>query len=166
MVELKDSKGNGTKSKALSDDLSNDCVKIVTKKVNAAKSSDLFENPESYGGSVNLLSLADFGEIGGLKSFIQTNAKILEIVSHNNLLMAETVKEVREDCSKQLKEKDDQIRYSGLFFDLRQDPANSHLDSDFCMILLTLFILLTVCQVFSDVYDMGYLGMLVFGRSC
>ena len=131
MVELKDSKGNGTKSKALSDDLSNDCVKIVTKKVNAAKSSDLFENPESYGGSVNLLSLADFGEIGGLKSFIQTNAKILEIVSHNNLLMAETVKEVREDCSKQLKEKDDQIRYSGLFFDLRQDPANSHLDSDF-----------------------------------
>jgi len=70
----------------------------------------LFESPETFGGSVNLLSSADFGEVGGLKNFTQTNAKILEMVSHNNLLMAETVKEVREDCSKQLKEKDDQIR--------------------------------------------------------
>ena len=110
MVELKDSKGNGTKSKVLSEDLSNDCVKIVTKKVNTVKGSDMFESPDTFGGNVNLLSSADFGEIGGLKNFTQTNAKILEMVSHNNLLMAETVKEVREDCSKQLKEKDDQIR--------------------------------------------------------
>jgi len=48
--------------------------------------------------------------VGGISQFQQTNNKILEMVSANNTLLLERVKEVEENCSKQLKDKDDQIK--------------------------------------------------------
>ena len=91
-----------------------DVVKIVKKKPTPALSeSDRFESPETFGGSSKLLSAMEFpDEVGGIKTFTQTNAKILEFVSHNNLLLLEKMKENSEDCSRQIKEKDDQIRYN------------------------------------------------------
>ena len=46
----------------------------------------------------------------GLSQFTKINAKILELVSHNNVLLLERTREVEEQCSKQLREKDDQIK--------------------------------------------------------
>ena len=40
------------------------------------------------------------------------NTKILELVSHNNVLLLEKIREVEENCGKQLKEKDEQIKRS------------------------------------------------------
>jgi len=48
--------------------------------------------------------------IGGIAQFHQTNNKILEMVTGNNTLLLERLKEVEETCSKQLKDKDDQIK--------------------------------------------------------
>merc|ERR1719369_3904 len=48
--------------------------------------------------------------VGGISQFQQTNNKILEMVSANNTLLLERVREVEENCSKQLKDKDDQIK--------------------------------------------------------
>merc|ERR1719445_36751 len=48
--------------------------------------------------------------LGGISQFQQTNNKILEMVSANNTLLLERVREVEENCSKQLKDKDDQIK--------------------------------------------------------
>ena len=56
------------------------------------------------------LLIVGFGDIGGIQNFKQTNAKILEMVSHNNLLLMERLRTTQEDCDKQIKEKDDQIR--------------------------------------------------------
>ena len=48
--------------------------------------------------------------VGGLSQFTLMNKKILEIVSQNNCLLLERVREVEEGCGKQLKEKDEQIK--------------------------------------------------------
>merc|ERR1719445_44019 len=48
--------------------------------------------------------------LGGISQFQLTNNKILEMVSANNTLLLERVKEAEENCSKQLKDKDDQIK--------------------------------------------------------
>merc|ERR1719341_2260311 len=48
--------------------------------------------------------------VGGIAQFHQTNSKILEIVTMNNSLLLERVREVEENCSKQMKDKDDQIK--------------------------------------------------------
>ena len=53
---------------------------------------------------------AEFADLGGVLNFKQTNAKILELVSHNNLLLMDRLKATQEDCNRQVKEKDDQIR--------------------------------------------------------
>ena len=47
---------------------------------------------------------------GGLSQFTKMNTKILELVSHNNVLLLEKIREVEENCGKQLKEKDEQIK--------------------------------------------------------
>lgn len=86
-------------------------VKIVTKRAAEVAEEDRFGNPGNFGGSNQLLSGLEFGETGGIKNFTQTNAKILELVSHNNLLLMERLKDTVDDCNRQLKEKDDQIRY-------------------------------------------------------
>merc|ERR1719483_1647350 len=48
--------------------------------------------------------------VGGIAQFQQTNSKILEMVASNNTLLLERVREVEDNCSKQLKDKDDQIK--------------------------------------------------------
>lgn len=48
--------------------------------------------------------------VGGLAQFHQTNSKILEMVTMNNTMLLERVREVEENCLKQIKEKDDQIK--------------------------------------------------------
>merc|ERR1719445_1222004 len=48
--------------------------------------------------------------LGGISQFQQTNNKILEMVSANNTLLLERVREAEVNCSKQLKDKDDQIK--------------------------------------------------------
>ena len=86
-------------------------IKIVTKRApSQPKDNEKFENPKGHGGSNELLSSHDFGEVGGMKSFSAVNSKILELVSHNNNLLLERMRETVEDCNRQLKEKDDQIR--------------------------------------------------------
>lgn len=96
-----------------------DGVQIITKRSAIVSDSDKFESPDAFGGTNSLLSAVDFGEVGGLKSFNLTNSKILEIVSHNNLLLMERLRETVEDCNRQLKEKDDQIRFG--FYDESYD---------------------------------------------
>jgi len=48
--------------------------------------------------------------IGGITQFHQTNSKILEMVTLNNTILLERVRETEDNCSKQLKDKDDQIK--------------------------------------------------------
>merc|ERR1719483_2073910 len=48
--------------------------------------------------------------VGGIAQFHQTNSKILEMVTMNNTMLLERVREVEENCLKQIKEKDDQIK--------------------------------------------------------
>ena len=98
-----------------------DGVQIITKRSAVVSDSDKFENPDVYGGTNSLLSAADYGEVGGIKNFNQTNAKILEIVSHNNLLLMDRLRETVEDCTRQLKEKDDQIRFVKLLNYINSD---------------------------------------------
>ena len=47
---------------------------------------------------------------GGLTQFTKMNSKILEIVSQNNVLLLERVRDMEETCQKQVKEKDEQIK--------------------------------------------------------
>ena len=47
---------------------------------------------------------------GGLSQFTKMNSKILEIVSQNNVLLLERVRDMEETCQKQVKEKDEQIK--------------------------------------------------------
>ena len=47
---------------------------------------------------------------GGLTQFTKMNSKILEIVSQNNVLLLERVRDMEEGCQKQVKEKDEQIK--------------------------------------------------------
>ena len=47
---------------------------------------------------------------GGLTQFTKMNSKILEVVSQNNFLLLEKVRDMEEGCQKQLKEKDEQIK--------------------------------------------------------
>ena len=47
---------------------------------------------------------------GGLTQFTKMNSKILEVVSQNNVLLLEKVRDMEEGCQKQLKEKDEQIK--------------------------------------------------------
>ena len=47
---------------------------------------------------------------GGLTQFTKMNSKILEVVSQNNVLLLEKVRDMEEGCQKQFKEKDEQIK--------------------------------------------------------
>ena len=47
---------------------------------------------------------------GGLTQFTKMNSKILEIVSQNNVLLLERVRDMEEGCHKQIREKDEQIK--------------------------------------------------------
>ena len=47
---------------------------------------------------------------GGLNQFTKMNSKIQEVVSQNNVLLLEKVRDMEEGCQKQLKEKDEQIK--------------------------------------------------------
>ena len=87
-------------------------VKFVTKRT-ALPSNDheRFDNPNAFGGSNDLLSAGDTGDVGGMKNFAAMYSKILELASHNNNLLLERMRETVDDCNRQLKEKDDQIRY-------------------------------------------------------
>jgi len=85
-------------------------VKIVTKRPSQPRDHDKFENPNSFVGSNDLLSSSDIGDVGGMKNLTAMYSKILEITSHNNNLLISGMRETVEDCNRQLKEKDDQIR--------------------------------------------------------
>jgi hypothetical protein len=67
-------------------------VTIRTKRHSPVDKRFAFESPDRFGGSRNLLSAADLGELGGIRHFTETNTKILELVSHNNLLLTERLK--------------------------------------------------------------------------
>ena len=86
-------------------------VKIVTKRSSQPRDHDKFENPNSFVGSNDLLSSSDIGDVGGMKNLTAMYSKILELTSHNNNLLLTGMRETVEDCNRQLKEKDDQIRY-------------------------------------------------------
>merc|ERR1719369_962697 len=75
-------------------------VVVKTKKVTEQSSED----KELVGNGLENIA------IGGITQFHQTNSKILEMVSANNTLLLERVREVEENCSKLLKDKDDQIK--------------------------------------------------------
>jgi hypothetical protein len=85
-------------------------VKIVTKRSSQPRDYEKFENPNSFGGSNDLLSSSDAGDMGGMKNLSAMYSKILELTSHNNNLLLVGMRETVEDCNRQLKEKDDQIR--------------------------------------------------------
>jgi len=104
-----ESKDNRSGSNEASDK-ANDIVKIVKKKTAIVSDSDKFQDPDTFGGTTALLSTSHFSDLGGMKQFTQTNSKILELVSHNNLLLIEKIKDNTDDCTRQVKEKDDQIR--------------------------------------------------------
>jgi len=97
---------------------------------------DKFDDVDQFHGSSSLLSTEKFAETEGLKSFTQINRKILEIVSHNNLLLMENLRDTVEDCNRQIKEKDDQIRYVSVRYDLRVAIRIVHIGSgdEFCII--------------------------------
>ena len=80
-------------------------VKIVTK-----RHSNDHDNPAAIDSSHDLLSSSDVGEVGGIKNFAAMSSKILEVVSHNNNLLMERLRESEEEYNRKLKEKDDQIR--------------------------------------------------------
>jgi len=80
-------------------------VKIVTK-----RHSNDHDNPAAIDSSHELLSSSDVGEVGGIKNFAAMSSKILEVVSHNNNLLMERLRESEEEYNRKLKEKDDQIR--------------------------------------------------------
>ena len=67
-------------------------VTIRTKRQSPVDRRFAFEMADTFGGSRNLLSATELGEVGGLRNFTQTNNKILELVSHNNLLLTERLK--------------------------------------------------------------------------
>jgi len=77
----------------------------------SAKPQSVNVNTKLVESSSELLSkeLKD-SSVGGLSQFTIMNKKILEIVSQNNCLLLERVREVEEGCGKQLKEKDEQIK--------------------------------------------------------
>jgi hypothetical protein len=67
-------------------------VTIRTKRQSPTDRRFAFESPDQFGGSRSLLSAAELGEVGGIRHFTETNSKILELVSHNNLLLTERLK--------------------------------------------------------------------------
>ena len=56
------------------------------------------------------LSQSEQLEGGGLTQFTKMNSKILEVVSQNNVMLLEKVRDMEEGCQKQLKEKEEQIK--------------------------------------------------------
>ena len=77
----------------------------------AAKPQSVNVNTKIVESSSELLSKEmKEASVGGLSQFTLMNKKILEIVSQNNCLLLERVREVEEGCGKQLKEKDEQIK--------------------------------------------------------
>jgi len=80
-------------------------------KAASAKPQSVNVNTKIVESSSELLSKEmKEASVGGLSQFTLMNKKILEIVSQNNCLLLERVREVEEGCGKQLKEKDEQIK--------------------------------------------------------
>jgi hypothetical protein len=67
-------------------------VTIRTKRQSPVDKRFAFESPDQFGGGRSLLSAADLGELGGIRHFTETNSKILELVSHSNLVLTERLK--------------------------------------------------------------------------
>ena len=93
------------------DDTKSDDKPVVTvvKKEDSVSSvkSDSLDNSNTPG----LLSTSmKEAAKGGLTQFTKMNSKILEIVSQNNVLLLERVRDMEEGCQKQVKEKDEQIK--------------------------------------------------------
>ena len=67
-------------------------VTIRTKRQSPVDKRFAFDSRDTFGGSRSLLSAAELGELGGIRHFTETNSKILELVSHNNLVLTERLK--------------------------------------------------------------------------
>ena len=67
-------------------------VTIRTKRHSPVDRRFAFESPDTFGGKRSLLSGSELGEVGGIRHFTETNTKILELVSHNNLVLTERLK--------------------------------------------------------------------------
>ena len=105
----------------MSGDAEDDDSEVVTngvikvKPVPARKEDSVFSvRSDSLDSSVNTTGLlsTSMKEVarGGLTQFTKMNSKILEIVSQNNVLLLERVRDMEEVCQKQVKEKDEQIK--------------------------------------------------------